>query len=74
MSVKATAERDGVVDKHEKAVFFGGGIFSDGGIISEFTYCTVIREMGLLNEGDVYVVHMHEVIELSVFQSKSIDV
>ena len=49
-------ERDSVVDKHERVVFFRGGVFSDGGVIWEFTYCTIIGEVCLLNKGDVYVV------------------
>ena len=62
------------MDEHERAVFFEGVIFSDGGTIWEFTYCTVIGKVGLLNEGDVYVAFMYEVIEFSVLQSESIDV
>ena len=62
------------MDKHKKAVLFKGGILSDGGIIWKCTYFTVIREVSLLNEGDVYVVLMYEVVEFSVLRSKSIDV
>ena len=56
------------MDKHKKAVFFWGGI------IWEFTYCTIFREVGLLDEGDVYVVLMYEVIKFSVLRSKLEDI
>ena len=70
--VLVSAERNGVVDKHVAtsivAVLFRGGTLSDGGIIWEFTYCAAITEVGLLNEGDVYVILMYEVIEFRVLR------
>ena len=58
------------MDNHEKAVFFRSGIFSDVGIIWEFTYCTIIGEVGLLNEDDVYVVLIYRSLSSACFDQR----